>query len=66
MDKFWELLAESVIVQGTVTLMLVGGCIYLAVTGQEIPELLGSATMLALGFYFGTKTQQSLTHMKAR
>lgn len=60
MDKFWELLAESVIVQGVVTVSLVGACIYLALVNQPIPDLLSSATMLALGFYFGSKSQMAI------
>ena len=60
MDKFWDLLDRSVIVQGVTTLVLVGACVYLCVVGQPIPELLGDATMLALGFYFGTKVQHDI------
>ena len=60
MQNFWKLLEESIIVQGLVTLSLVGAVIYLSVLGKEIPELLNNATMLALGFYFGTKSQQIL------
>lgn len=60
MSKFWELLEQSVLVQGLVTLLLVTACIYLAIAGKEIPELLSSATMLALGFYFGSKSQQTI------
>jgi len=56
--KFWELLKESVIVQGTITLTLVGATVYLAATGQEIPDVIASSTALALGFYFGSKSQQ--------
>lgn len=58
MNRFWELLQESVIVQGAVTLILVSTCCYLFATGQEIPEFLGQALMLVLGFYFGSKIQQ--------
>jgi hypothetical protein len=60
MSKFWDLLSQSVIVQGVVTIALVGACIYLSVIGQEIPEVLTNATMLALGFYFGSKSQQTI------
>jgi len=55
---FWQLLAESVIVQAVVTLVLVAASCYLAIVGQPIPEELKAATLLALGFYFGTKSQQ--------
>jgi biotin transporter BioY len=54
-SEFWKLVRESVIVQGLVTLALVGSCIYLSVVGQPIPETIQTATMLSLGFYFGSK-----------
>lgn len=57
MAKFWDLVAESVIVQALVTLALVGACIVMAAQGREIPPLIGNCTLLALGFYFGSKTQ---------
>jgi len=60
MSKFWELLQESVIVQGSVTLILVGTICYLAIAGREIPEYLVAASGLALGYFFGSKTQQRI------
>lgn len=56
MQTFWELLRESVIVQAIVTLALVLAYIALAVQGIAIPDGLHSLTILALGFYFGSKT----------
>lgn len=61
MDKFWELMEESVIVQGIVTVFLLGVVGYLVCTGQPVPDNLNSALMLVLGFYFGSKSQQSIT-----
>jgi hypothetical protein len=61
MSTFWKLLQESVIVQGLVTLILVGGVVYLVCVGREVPELLSTCTMLVLGYYFGSKTQQIIT-----
>ncbi len=55
MRTFWNLLQESVIVQAAITLAVVGATIYLAVTGQEIPDLLKDITGLVIGFYFGSK-----------
>lgn len=60
MDKFWKLLKESVIVQGLVTLTLVAAMSYLSLTAQPIPDELSSATMLALGYYFGSKAQMQI------
>lgn len=61
MEKFWQLLSESVIVQATVTLVLVLACVYMTATGREIPQFLEGATLLCLGYYFGSKTQQTLS-----
>lgn len=66
MSRFWDLLSQSVIVQGTVTLALIATVIFLAVTGQPIPELVSSATLLTLGFYFGSKSQQTINHQLRR
>jgi len=63
-DKFWQLLQESVIVQALITLTLVATVCYMVATGQDIPELLSTALMLVLGFYFGSKTQQAITAYK--
>lgn len=57
MATFLELLKESVIVQGILTLMVVGACVYLWITNQPIPPDLASITLLVVGFYFGAKVQ---------
>ena len=66
MDKFLDLLRESVIVQAAITLCLVVTVCYLTATGQEIPELLSTALMLVLGFYFGSKVQQQIHALQRR
>lgn len=60
MNKFLDLLRESVIVQGTVTLALVGTICYLALAGRDVPEYVVAASGLALGYFFGSKTQQRI------
>lgn len=60
MDTFWTLLKESVIMQGTITLALLGTCIYMWATGQPVPEELSGMTLLAVGFFFGSKYQNTL------
>lgn len=57
--RFVELLEESTIIQGSVTLALILTIIYMSVMEMEIPGLLIDATMLILGFWFGSKSQQS-------
>lgn len=55
MSKFWELLGESVIGQIIITVLVIGGTVYLAVTGQAVPEALDRLAYLVVGFYFGAK-----------
>lgn len=65
MDKFWDLMAQSTIVQAAVTLLLVGTCSYLWATMRPVPgELLGF-TGAVLGFWFGTKAQQLAARVSA-
>jgi len=52
---FWEQFAKSNIISGVLALSLTGAVVYLAVTGQPIPELLGAALTSIIGFFFGTK-----------
>jgi hypothetical protein len=56
-DKFWSLVKESVIVQGIMTLMLVGTICYLCVAGREVPILLTNLVLIVVGFYFGAKSK---------
>jgi len=53
---FWKLVEKSTIVSGTLALTVVGAVVYLSVTGQPIPELLGNATLIIIGFFFGAKS----------
>ena len=57
MSKFWELLQESVIVQGVVTVALVGTLCAMFLMGRVVPDLLMQITLLVLGFWFGAKSQ---------
>lgn len=58
MRRFWDLVKQSVIVQGLVTLAFTGTVCYLYVTGQEIPESLIYFVSGVMGFFFGAKQQQ--------
>lgn len=59
MQKFWELVKSSTIVQGLVTLALIGTACYLYATGQDVPNSLLQLNGLAMGFFFGAKAQQA-------
>lgn len=58
MSKFWQLLKESVIIQGVVTVAFVGTACYLYATGQEVPSTLIQLAGVAVGYFFGAKQQQ--------
>lgn len=62
MDKFWQLLKESVITQGVITVALVLSACYLYVTGQEVPATLLQLCTAAVGYFLGAKQQ----HMTRR
>jgi len=58
-NEFWELLKESVILQGILAISFAGAVLYLAVTGQPIPEILSNVLALIIGFYFGSKVENA-------
>ena len=60
MDKFWQLLSESTIVQALVTLVLVVADCFLWATGKPVPPELLQLTTVVVGFWFGTKAQQAI------
>lgn len=61
MDKFWELLEESIILQGFITMVFAGSYCYLTVTGQPIPDGLDNMMWAVLAFWFGTKSQAAVS-----
>jgi len=61
MSSFWALVERSVIVQAIITLALIGVVIYLVSTGQEVPDLIQTLTLLVVGFYFGSKVENATT-----
>jgi hypothetical protein len=55
MNKFWELLEQSIITQAIITTLVVGLWVYLLATGRAIPDTLTTILQLLIGFYFGSK-----------
>jgi len=53
---FWKLLEQSTIVSGFIAVCVIGAVVYLSVTQQPIPELLGNACLIIVGFFFGAKS----------
>jgi hypothetical protein len=63
---FWDVLADSVILQGILTLGVVGCVCYLAVTGQPIPDLLVNIAGVIVGFWFGSKVTYVASQLTKR
>jgi len=55
MNKFLDLMQQSVILQATLTVMVVGVWLYMTVKMQPIPPSLEQIVGLVVGFYFGGK-----------
>lgn len=45
---------ETVVPQAILTVLIIGGAMYLVVSGQTVPDWLLSASGLIIGFYFGS------------
>ena len=58
MNKVWDLVKESVIVQGALTLGTTAFVFVLLYKEIAVPDNLWTLLGLAWGFYFGTKGQQ--------
>ena len=56
MKKFWELFKESIIIQGSIALIITSTICYLYVNGRPVPSELMNVLLLILGVYFGAKT----------
>lgn len=57
-DRFWDYLAQSIIVQALITVIVVLTLCYMFLAGRDVPESLIGMAMLILGFWFGTKSQK--------
>lgn len=60
MSQFVELLRESVIFQGVITLIVLGVWGYLIVTGQPVPDTVQLLAGTVVGFFFGGKYAQQV------
>ena len=58
MATFWRLLESSVILSGLVALSLVFTTCYLAIMGEDVPDVIQAALMAVVGFFFGSRKKQ--------
>lgn len=55
MEKFWELVEESVIFQGILVVLVAGTYCGLMLLGRPVPEGLDRLVYVIVGFFFGGK-----------
>ncbi len=54
-QTFIDLFLSSAVMQGLLSVAVVGAYIYMLITGAEVPETLVVSVGLVLGFFFGSK-----------
>lgn len=55
LNRFYDLLQESVLIQFYITIAFVTVSCILWLTGNTLPETLRSLLLIVIGFYFGRK-----------
>jgi len=58
MHEFWDQFNKSTIMSGVLALIVMTAVIYLAVTGQPIPDVLAASASVIVGFFFGARSGQ--------
>lgn len=58
MHEFWNQFNKSTIMSGILALAVMCAVIYLAVTGQPIPDVLAASASVIIGFFFGARSGQ--------
>jgi|YNPNPStandDraft_1061719.scaffolds.fasta_scaffold04442_9 uncharacterized membrane protein AbrB (regulator of aidB expression) len=61
-----ELLRQSVLIQALLALLCACAIVYCVVSNLPVPDVMSNAFLLILGFYFGSKVQQSAVDVVAR
>lgn len=56
-EEFVRLLEESVLIQGSITLIMVITISVMYITQKTVPDPLVNFVALILGYYFGSKTK---------
>lgn len=57
MEQFWALFKQSVILQGAITLLCLGGTIFLVCAKQAVPDDLWKLNYIVVAFFFGSKSR---------
>lgn len=64
-ERLWAEFNKSTIVSGVLALGVWGGILYLAVTGQTIPDTLSAGGSLILGYFFGSRSGAQAERIQA-
>jgi hypothetical protein len=59
-DKFIDLLKSSAVTQGVLSILVIGGWVYMIVAGVPVPPAFEAVAGLVVGFFFGGKVQARL------
>lgn len=63
LSKIIEMWRESTFIQGSLTIVTVTSWIGMMIFGNNPPENLTNVVLIVVGFYFGSKSQQSARSM---
>ena len=59
-DKILDLIKSSAVTQGILSVLVVGGYIYMIVAGLPVPPAYEAIAALVVGFFFGGKAQSAI------
>ena len=65
-NEIVRMLEESVLLQGTMALVLLSTIVYLVIAQKEVPAELLNFMSLILGFYFGSKVENKRATIQSK
>jgi len=66
MSRFWEEFSKSNVISGILALIIWGVICYLAVVGQDVPEVLVGGGLSVMSFFFGSKAGTQAERLRSR
>jgi hypothetical protein len=55
MKQFWDLFSRSIIITGMISVMVVGGAVYMAIAQIPLPDWYTITLSIVVGFFYGQK-----------
>lgn len=59
MKNFWDVLASSIVLSGSIALACIGTMCYLSIVGRPIPDVVANICLVVVAFFFGNKVGQA-------